>query len=157
MRDKKGRFVMENKPWNTGKKNPWGSPKKHPNWRGGNEKIICANCGNIFTKPHGYSKSRKKQGCKRHYCSIKCYAEYRSKNIIPWNKGKIFKNPSYNNHGVPPNWRKKILERDGYRCVKCGTTKPLHVHHKIPFRIVKGHTMENMITLCKGCHKKIKK
>ncbi|MFO7683451.1 MAG: Zn-binding domain-containing protein, partial [Chloroflexota bacterium] len=69
-----------------------------------------------------------------------------------------------------PNWqqqREKALERDGYRCRMCGAAGDgvvLHVHHKRPFRefsYVKGvnenyldaNKLENLVTLCPGCHR----
>jgi len=49
--------------------------------------------------------------------------------------------------------REEILERDGYRCVKCGATKLLQVHHKkygdgMPWEVPNSW----LVTLCKGCH-----
>ena len=62
-----------------------------------------------------------------------------------------------------PEWnaiRKRILERDGYRCQVCGLQgEPafLHVHHKIPFRTFanrnEANQQENLVTLCPTCHK----
>lgn len=50
--------------------------------------------------------------------------------------------------------RKQILERDEYNCQCCGENKKLlEVHHKIPRQ--KGGTdePENLVTLCRSCHK----
>lgn len=48
--------------------------------------------------------------------------------------------------------RALILERDGHRCVECGATTDLHVHHLVP-RHLGGHDEPaNLITLCAGCH-----
>jgi len=71
----------------------------------------------------------------------------------------------------PPDWeyRSKIVrERDDNRCRKCGKKGVLHVHHIDlvknggvsvgwgPFRIKRGgnHFLDNLITLCLGCHLK---
>jgi RNA-directed DNA polymerase len=49
--------------------------------------------------------------------------------------------------------RQEILARDGYRCVKCGETTELEVHHRQ--RKASGGSMhpKNLITLCESCHK----
>lgn len=49
--------------------------------------------------------------------------------------------------------RQEVLMRDGYRCVKCGATTGLNVHHRR--RKASGGSMhpENLITLCESCHK----
>ncbi len=70
-----------------------------------------------------------------------------------------------------PNWeqqRRRALERDGYRCRRCGAPhtpeRPLHVHHIRPFRTfgyVPGvndaykaaNRLDNLITLCSRCHR----
>lgn len=53
-------------------------------------------------------------------------------------------------------WRNSILNRDNYRCTKCGSRKNLHVHHINPVarNPRKSTDMENGITLCSRCHKK---
>lgn len=65
-----------------------------------------------------------------------------------------------NNYGQ--DWlgvRKKILERDEYRCQSCGAQpkiEPLHVHHKIPFKsfasAILANLPNNLVTLCQNCH-----
>lgn len=54
------------------------------------------------------------------------------------------------------NWRKAVLKRDNYECVKCNSVKLLHVHHKI--RVIDDLTkmtdISNGLTLCRSCHKK---
>jgi len=47
-----------------------------------------------------------------------------------------------------------VLERDNYQCRVCGKTKRLHIHHKVPYRISKDNSLENLITLCMSCHMK---
>jgi RNA-directed DNA polymerase len=48
--------------------------------------------------------------------------------------------------------RRQVLERDGYKCVQCGRTSNLHVHH-LQARKEKGtQALGNLITLCQDCH-----
>jgi hypothetical protein len=80
-------------------------------------------------------------------------------------------------------WKYPILVRDGFKCVKCGDSKDLHIHHDkepmceivqkhmpdaetivdfefkklVASKIVDYHVNEEVsgITLCKGCHNKL--
>ena len=55
------------------------------------------------------------------------------------------------------NWntvRVHALIRDNHVCVICGSKNRLGVHHKIPYRYVKEHVLDNLITLCRSCHSK---
>jgi DEAD/DEAH box helicase domain-containing protein len=64
-----------------------------------------------------------------------------------------------------PEWRlhrDRARARDGYRCQICGTPeegKSHDVHHKIPFRMFssrdKANMLENLITLCHSCHRRV--
>lgn len=48
--------------------------------------------------------------------------------------------------------RVKVLERDGYRCRRCGASKNLTVHHR-HWRSRGGKTvLSNLLTLCEDCH-----
>lgn len=48
--------------------------------------------------------------------------------------------------------KRAILERDGYKCVKCGDTRHLHVDHIVA--IASGGTSDygNLQTLCRNCN-----
>lgn len=49
--------------------------------------------------------------------------------------------------------REKALKRDNYICQKCKRIDiKLKVHHKIPYAISRNHDINNLITLCQGCH-----
>lgn len=48
--------------------------------------------------------------------------------------------------------RKAVLERDNYKCRKCGAIYTLTVHHIIPLHKGGGWELDNLITLCKPCH-----
>lgn len=57
------------------------------------------------------------------------------------------------------NVRQYVLHRDGYTCRCCGLNKPgtkFHVHHKTS-RKTGGNAPDNLVTLCKNCHKKVHK
>lgn len=52
--------------------------------------------------------------------------------------------------------RKQVWERDNYTCQWCGDDGKLHAHHLI--RVADGgekYDMENIITLCEGCHHEV--
>ena len=55
-----------------------------------------------------------------------------------------------------PDWhtvRLSILERDGWRCTKCGRAGSLEVHHVTPLENG-GHPTDpaNLVTLCRDHH-----
>jgi len=66
-------------------------------------------------------------------------------------------------------WRKKIFERDNFICTKCGErSNKLEAHHKILLKLILEmenveerdsilFDIDNGITLCKKCHKKLHK
>lgn len=68
------------------------------------------------------------------------------------------KNPEFLKiKGYPPDWeerQKRCLLRDNYRCRICKNTKRLHIHHVKPISYGGRHSLQNLITLCKACHKK---
>jgi 5-methylcytosine-specific restriction endonuclease McrA len=48
--------------------------------------------------------------------------------------------------------RREVLERDSWRCQKCGSLRNLDVHH-VRRRSTLGDDAEaNLITLCRNCH-----
>jgi DEAD/DEAH box helicase domain-containing protein len=65
-----------------------------------------------------------------------------------------------------PGWnrlREAVRRRDGYRCQVCGNPETAgrqhDVHHKVPFRaftaLEEANRMENLVTLCPACHRKV--
>lgn len=117
-------------------------------------KIECANCGEEIERfPYELKKGNNL------FCNKDCRASYLTKtmngeNNHNWRGG----HDDYRGD----NWltqRRKALERDGYKCSKCGkdgTIVKLMVHHKIPFRYFddykKANRLNNLITLCNSCH-----
>lgn len=58
----------------------------------------------------------------------------------------------YQKQPIPPRLRKRILERDAYRCRQCGGWKDLSVDHIIPESKGGPMTPDNLQTLCKSCN-----
>jgi len=47
---------------------------------------------------------------------------------------------------------KRVLERDEWRCQKCGSLENLQVHHKIKRSQMGNDSLDNLVTLCAYCH-----
>jgi hypothetical protein len=47
---------------------------------------------------------------------------------------------------------KRVLERDGWRCQKCGSLENLQVHHQIKRSQQGNDALGNLVTLCAYCH-----
>ncbi len=71
-----------------------------------------------------------------------------SKNIN-WNPDK------QDNYGYEFNrhLKKRILERDNYKCQNCTSSKRLVVHHKDEDKL--NNTEDNLVVLCRACHMKV--
>ena len=54
-------------------------------------------------------------------------------------------------------FREEILKRDKYKCVKCGSTEKLNVHHKyyIKSLLPWEYHPSTLMTLCDDCHEKL--
>ena len=72
---------------------------------------------------------------------------------------------SYGARLFDPRWkarRKQIIERDGHKCVNCGSAEKLQVHHRQYHFVASLNTMKDpweysdrlLITLCEPCHRK---
>ena len=63
----------------------------------------------------------------------------------------------YKTQLVDPRWkakREEILERDGFACRVCFSTKKLNVHHISYADYLWEVPNESLITLCHSCHRK---
>lgn len=49
--------------------------------------------------------------------------------------------------------RAKALFRDSYACTECGSDANLECHHVQPLCQGGDHSLENLQTLCRACHK----
>lgn len=51
-------------------------------------------------------------------------------------------------------WRKRVLARDGGKCVRCGKGRKLQAHHVLPYAThpERRFDVANGLTLCNRCH-----
>ena len=140
-------FKKGNTPWNKNKKGVMPKP-----WNKG-VKTGIVTCG-CFKKGHVLGK-----GVARPYVRD-LPQNFRFKDM----KGK--NNPAYTGYNSKRHNIKKIewltlrnlvLERDMFKCQRCGKTHHttiLDIHHKVPYAISKDNSPNNLVALCKSCHKK---
>lgn len=98
----------------------------------------------------------KSTGELRLYCSEKCKHECSLYRQRKYPKG--FKTKPTGTE-FPKFVRDEILKRDNYKCQICGGTRRLQAHHIYPGSThpMLSNDVNNGITLCKKCHKKVHK
>lgn len=103
--------------------------------------ITCVMCGKVF-----YDVLSKVD--KRKCCSKECFCKYISQHLR--------QNADDNRRRCSRSgWkiiRQAAIERDGGKCVRCGSVEQITVHHIIPWRKTQNDSLENLITLCRSCH-----
>lgn len=110
--------------------------------------IDCRHCGKSVV---AYAWQTTKQ-----FCSVKCRNESQLVRLCG------SRNPAWRGgHSCyrGPNWRRQrmaALDRDNWKCLRCGSEKQLNVHHARPFRLFgdyrKANSLGNLRTLCSTCH-----
>lgn len=122
--------------------------------------VRCAYCGKWFVPNRRDVISRidslegRSSGERRLYCSDNCKKACPIFNQKKYPKG--FKPAT--SREVQPELRQIVLERDGYRCTKCGEVDvELHCHHimGVVQNPIESADVDNCITLCKNCHKEV--
>jgi hypothetical protein len=53
---------------------------------------------------------------------------------------------------LPERTRQAVLERDGRRCTRCGSTERLEIDHVQPQARGGSDDLSNLRTLCRPCH-----
>jgi 5-methylcytosine-specific restriction endonuclease McrA len=126
--------------------------------------VKCANsnCREYFVPKNQQVQNRicslngQNAGENRIYCSEKCKHSCSLFKQIKYHKG--FKaNPTKNE--FPAFVKEEIFKRDNYKCQICGETHRLQAHHIYPGSThpMLSNDVDNGITLCKKCHKKVHK
>lgn len=116
--------------------------------------LTCRQCGEKFLRKKYMENWSRERGP---FCGFACYGQWQSHQTLG------AQNPNY----VPTSprrgsgqWyrnRKVVLERDNYRCVRCGSENRLHVHHRNGWNPddISTHEPDNLETLCASCHRKL--
>jgi len=107
----------------------------------------CVRCGAMF-------EIKKWGGRRQRFCSVDCrsdasHARYVQNTTPAMRLAKKHQN----------RWRgawHAAMQRDGWKCRKCGKDSRLLIHHidgSGEASAVPNHDLENLMTLCYGCHK----
>ena len=116
--------------------------------------LVCRQCDQGFYRKRYQESWSQERGP---FCSMPCYGEWQREHT----GGPS--NPNFRPHGsvrAAGQWERNrliALERDGYRCWDCGSTKPrVVVHHVKPWQPgqVDPHAVDNLRTLCDRCHRR---
>lgn len=133
--------------------------QNNPQWSGGKQEYSCSVCENTIERYPSETKSEAivcSESCRRTYLS----ESYSGEGHPNWKGG--------GNEAYGPGWaaaRREALERDNYRCRRCGTGREKlgrnpDVHHIVPVRRFieaeectrsEAHIRENLISLCPHC------
>jgi 5-methylcytosine-specific restriction endonuclease McrA len=72
-----------------------------------------------------------------------------------WQGGKMKGRQKQMSHKEYREWKKAVLERDGHKCLKCGTTEGLCACHKLQYKDYPELrlSVDNGMTLCDACHR----
>ncbi|WP_247729723.1 HNH endonuclease [Halovivax limisalsi] len=134
----------------------------HHRWNGGKLELECTVCAEPVER---YPSNVSGEAV---LCSEVCRRTWLSESFT--GEG----HPNWKGGGNEPygeGWaatRRAALERDDYRCVRCGTDRAElgrnpDVHHIVPvrhfieatdFEKTDAHALENVLTLCPPCHRK---
>ncbi|MFP9060999.1 HNH endonuclease [Natrialbaceae archaeon A-chndr2] len=130
---------------------------KNPSSAGKRITVDCNGCGSELS----VYPSRVERNERGVFCDMACYGRWLSRTIVgenhhQWAGGPITYGRKW--------WtiRRQVLERDDYRCQRCGRSRDdigrnPDVHHLVPVRSFDdtedAHTLANVIALCRRCHR----
>ena len=116
----------------------------------------CPNCNTAIQYSSNRNWNRAKRTAK---CCSHCRSDYLLKHHpfkgkeLPKLQGAHYKRDVI----LEGQWAKDIKTRDNWQCRECGDNKKLHAHHLYPRAVFPEirYNINNGITLCSKCHKKI--
>uniref|UniRef100_A0A6M3JHX4 Putative HNH endonuclease n=1 Tax=viral metagenome TaxID=1070528 RepID=A0A6M3JHX4_9ZZZZ len=122
--------------------------------------VKCTYCNKWFNPTNLSIMSRvaalngnKRSGEGRLYCSDGC------KKLCPIHYQQKYPKDQkpYISRPLQKEWADMVKERDGYKCIKCGSTERLIAHHKegIRWNPIESADIDIGITLCRKCEKKV--
>ena len=137
--------------------------KDAPNYRNGqrikDKQKICEICGKAYLIDEAHEKNS-------HCCGENCMRRWRSlhfrnENASNWKGGISGERERDMQRLEYVTWRKTVFERDHYTCQLCGDSHGgnLQAHHICSYKDYPTlrYTVENGITLCEKCHRKVHK
>ena len=132
---------------------------ENPATKGDRVAVHCRSCDTeLEVRP-----ARLEEQTRGFFCTLECYGTWLSETVVgpahhQWKGGPI---------PYGQRWwriRRQALERDDYECQHCGADadelgQNPDVHHRQPVRSFDqpdaAHTMDNVITLCRSCHRRV--
>jgi HNH endonuclease len=129
---------LKRPPSNTGEEN-FCTPECAAKTR--NVSRTCKQCGQPFTIWRTVAQGS--TNATGNFCSRTCYDSW------------LLSGAEDKSHYVQMKGAKRDAVVEGKLCQRCGTPDGLEVHHVIPRRVGGEDNPENLIPLCKGCHKRI--
>jgi endogenous inhibitor of DNA gyrase (YacG/DUF329 family) len=135
-------------------------------------KFCCRSCYNDYLKTlvgeKNKSYNRMKKSCpvcgktvyvtpsraktyKNKFCSIACRSQYMYE-YIGGEKNTAWKGGTSRVRGNFEQVKKKYFSGTQF-CAICGTSKKIHIHHIIPYRLTQDNSKSNLIPLCNRHHK----
>ena len=127
------------------------------------EKVKCAcGCGTIIEKYD--NRGRERRYVKTHISRGRKQSEetkkkIKQKLIKKWKSGALESlretiRKIHTKHGNSGRlYRQNAYKFYGTKCQKCGKRKETEIHHILPLRLGGSSQVENLMVLCKKCHK----
>lgn len=78
--------------------------------------------------------------------------EFLTPDIVDTSRMPPTKEPSQRREAIPRSVQREVWQRDGGRCVECGTKEKLCFDHIVPFTRGGSNTIRNLQLLCEGCN-----